>query len=1079
MAMFQKVPPYPNLVAGEHKVLQFWEDTRAFEILRQKNAGKPRWSFLDGPITANNPMGVHHAWGRTLKDAYHRFYAMTGHEMRYQNGFDCQGLWVEVEVERELGFKSKRDIEAYGLERFINKCKERVLKYSKIQTEQSIRLGYWMDWANSYYTMSPENNYAIWYFLKKCHLRGKIYKGVDAMPWCPRCGTGISEQERKEGYKTVTDDAVYVRFPLTDAAGEYLLVWTTTPWTLAANVAAAVHPELTYAKVRQGDVVYYLLKSRLSVLLSDEPYEILEELPGEKLVGRHYRGPFDELDAVAPAREAHRVIPWDLVSETEGTGIVHIAPGCGKEDFDLGKQFGLPVLAPIDEEGIYVEGYGPLTGKFAGEVTPLVFQWLKDRGMFYKAEKYRHEYPHCWRCGTPLLFRVVDEWFIRMDWRDEIKEVARKIRWIPDFGLQLELDWLTNMGDWMISKKRYWGLALPIFECPKCCTFDVIGSREELRERCIAGWEEFEGDPNNPNTPHRPWIDAVRIACPNCGTPTPRIPDVGNPWLDAGIVAYSTVKYFEDREYWKKWIPADLILECFPGQFRNWFYALLAMSTMMENIPPTKTILGHALVRDEKGEEMHKSKGNAIWFDDAAEKMGADVMRWIYCRQNPVQNLNFGYNVGREVERKIFRALWNTYRFFCEYARLDEFDPAQPRIPVEQRPELDRWILSELQLLIDDARKHWSDYDHHPFARRAEHFIEEQLSNWYVRRSRRRFWARRGEDDQAKWSAYQTLYEVLLTLVKLLAPIIPFLTERMYQNLVHGRDLMLWREPGGIDPSSIRPDPQASPPNSVHHCEFPTPDESLIDRELNAQMKLVQDIVTATHALRELAGHRVRQPLATLRVFTAQNWQSEAVRRMTDVLMEELNVKQVEVLDSANLPGEIAVEPDEGALKKTFGEKARQVAELLRGLPQSAIRRFLARGEYTIELAGESLNVNASQVRFTFKDSPHWFIGQVDDVLVALDTALTPELVAEGWVRDLVRHVQQLRKEAGLNVEDHILLSIETDSDDLRSAFERWKDYIQRETLADALTFSGGDGQQKSVKVGGHAVRLALQKAAS
>ncbi len=1076
--MFHKVDAYPNLVAGEHKVLQFWADTKAFEVLRQRNAGKPRWSFLDGPITANNPMGVHHAWGRTLKDAYHRYFAMTGHECRYQNGFDCQGLWVEVEVERELGFRSKRDIEAYGLERFIRKCKERVWKYSKIQTEQSIRLGYWMDWENSYYTMSPENNYAIWAFLKKCHQRGKVYKGVDAMPWCPRCGTGISEQERKEGYKTVVDDAVFVRFPLVDRPDEYLLVWTTTPWTLAANVAAAVHPKLPYVRVKQGNAIYYLMRARLSVLSSAEPYEVLDEFPGAELVGLRYRGPFDDLEAAAPARDHHRVIAWDEVTETEGTGIVHIAPGCGKEDFDLAQQHGLPVLAPIDDEGRYVSGYEPFTGKFAGDVTEEVFEWLKARGLFYRAEKYRHDYPHCWRCGTPLLFRVVDEWFIRMDWRDEIKQVAKQIRWIPDFGLQLELDWLTNMGDWMISKKRYWGLALPIFECKKCGTFDVIGSREELKERCVAGWEEFEGDPQNPNSPHRPWIDHVRIACPNCGEPTPRIPDVGNPWLDAGIVAYSTVGYFTDREYWRRWIPADLILECFPGQFRNWFYALLAMSTMMENIPPTRTVLGHALVRDEKGEEMHKSKGNAIWFDDAAERMGADVMRWIYCRQNPVQNLNFGYSVGRDVERSVFRALWNTYRFFCEYARLDEFDPSLPTIPVSDRPELDRWILSELQDLIRSAHECWANYDHHPFVRRAEQFIQDQLSNWYVRRSRRRFWAKRGEDDRSKWAAYQTLYEVLLTLTKLLAPVIPFLTERMYQNLVHGRDLMQWGEPGGIDPASVQPDPAAEPPNSVHHCTFPEVNEALVDRQLNAQMALIQEIVTAAHALREAAGHRVRQPLSTLKVAPVSGWQQwarEAVQRMADVLREELNVKEIAIEDGPGV-GALAAVPNQRALKKRFGRRAPDVADLVARLQPEEIERLLRGEELHVEVGAETVTISRSDIHVVLADATQWHVDQVGDVLIALDTHLTPALEAEGWIRDLVRHVQQLRKESGLNVEDQIRLAVLTEDQALAQAVRDWEDYLRRETLCVELNGSDFSGHEKQVKVAGKPVTIRLQK---
>ncbi|HVF12189.1 MAG TPA: class I tRNA ligase family protein, partial [Actinomycetota bacterium] len=538
--MFKQVPNRADLVKGEHEILEFWEEDETFEKLRKKNAGNEHWSFLDGPITANNPMGVHHAWGRTYKDAFQRFFAMKGRDQRWQNGFDCQGLWVEVEVEKELGFNSKRDIEEYGLEKFINACKERVFLFADMMTKQSIRLGMWMDWPNSYFTMSDENNYTIWSFLKKCHERGLIYKGLDAMPWCPRCGTGISEQERKEGYEEVEDEAVYVRFPLKGRDREFLLVWTTTPWTLAANVAAAVNPDLTYLKVRQGEDLYYVSAGRRDVFKSEakragDP-EVIGEIKGAEMIGWGYTGPFDELPAAAGAVDYHRVIEWEEVSDSSGTGIVHIAPGCGKEDFDLGKQNSLPVIAPIDDSGNYIQGFGALTSKYAGDVAPDVYASLKEKGLFYKRERYTHDYPHCWRCHTPLLFRAVDEWYIDMGWREQIKEVVKQINWVPSYFKELELDWLKNMGDWMISKKRYWGLALPIWECSDCGHFEVLGSKEELEQRAVSGWEEFEG-----HTPHRPWVDAVQIACAGCGGQASRIPDVGNPWLDAGIVPYSTL----------------------------------------------------------------------------------------------------------------------------------------------------------------------------------------------------------------------------------------------------------------------------------------------------------------------------------------------------------------------------------------------------------------------------------------------------------------------------------------------------------------------------------------------------------
>ena len=638
--MFKPVPSKVDFVALERELLRWWEEQGTVgKYLHHNEASPKRWSFIDGPITANNPMGVHHAWGRAYKDLYQRFKTMQGYRQRYQNGFDCQGLWIEVEVERELGFTSKRDIEEFGIARFVEACKERVRRFSAIQTEQSIRLGYWMDWDNSYYTYSDENNYTIWHFLKTCHQRGWLYKGHDVMPWCPRCATGLSEHEIvTEGYRELTHPSVFVKFPLNERPGESLLVWTTTPWTLTSNTAAAVHPGLTYVRVRQGEDILCLAKAALGAVQGD--HEVLGDVAGKDLLGLTYRGPFDEL----PAQQGvvHRVIAWEEVSETEGTGIVHIAPGCGAEDFQLGKEFGLATIAPLDEFGNYLQGFAWLDGRNVNDVTRDIFDDLAGKGLLYRTEDYTHRYPVCWRCDSELVFRLVEEWFISMDeLRHLIADVTRRIRWIPEFGLARELDWLANMDDWMISKKRYYGLALPIYEC-SCGHVEVIGSEDDLRERAVEGWDEFEG-----HSPHRPWIDAVKIGCPQCGEKVSRIKDVGNPWLDAGIVPFSTLGYRHNRDYWREWFPADWISESFPGQFRNWFYSLLAMSTVLENHEPFRACFSYAFVRDEHGEEMHKSKGNAIWFEEAAERMGVDVMRWLFFGHNPAVNLNFGWHIRR------------------------------------------------------------------------------------------------------------------------------------------------------------------------------------------------------------------------------------------------------------------------------------------------------------------------------------------------------------------------------------------------------------------------------------------------
>ena len=1053
--MFKQVDSTCNHIELEHRILKWWEEADAFEKLRAKNAGKEPWSFLDGPITANNPMGVHHAWGRTLKDCFQRYHAMCGHELRYQNGFDCQGLWVEVEVEKEMGYETKADIERAGLEEFVNRCKARVEKYSKVQSDQSVRLGYWMDWDNSYYTMSEENNYTIWSFLKKCHQRGLIYKGLDAMPWCPRCETGISEQERREGYKNVEDTAVFVQLPITGRKKEYLLIWTTTPWTLAANVAAAVNPELKYAKVNQNGNTYYLAETLTELMKEKGKFTVEATLAGAEMIGWEYTGPFDDLEIVkttfAEANYTHRVIEWKEISKSEGTGIVHIAPGCGKEDFDLGKELKLPILMPINETGRYTEGFGFLTGQSAGEVAEIVLENLRDKDFYYKKQQYSHDYPHCWRCATPLLFRSVDEWYINMDWREEIKKVVKQIRWIPEWGESQELNWLENMGDWMISKKRFWGLALPIFEC-ECGHFDVVGGYEELKDRAVEGWETFEGQ-----TPHRPWVDAIRIKCEKCDGLMKRIPDVGNPWLDAGIVPYSTVHYNTDRAYWEKWSPADLVLECFPGQFRNWFYAMLAMSTMMENRAPFKTLLGHALVRDEHGQEMHKSTGNAIWFDDAAEKMGADIMRWSYCGHNPTNNLNFGYGVGEHVRRRVFSTWWNVYSFFVNYARLDGFDPAREPIAYDQLQDIDRWLLSKLQVLTKTANDSLSNFDTDSLIQCADDFVE-RLSNWYVRRNRRRFWRARSDSDTDKLAAYQTLYRVLVDLCRILAPVCPFITEEMYQNLARSFD--------------------ESTPESVHHCDYPQFDAARFNEALAGEMDMVADIVNKVLSIREVKQIRVRQPLSRLIIDPVDENTSAVMSRFQNHILDELNIKQL-VIEDISQYQKIKINPNHRSLGQKFKKDKQVVCKLLDEQPPAEIAAAVADGrEIVLKTDDQIFTVAPDDIEIEQEKVENMEFALESNFSLALDTTITDELRREGLARDVVRHIQQLRKDSGLEIQDRINVNWHSGDEILCAAVDEHNAYIRSETLCDALaaaeTFEGNNA--KEVKIGGAQLKLAVSK---
>ncbi len=1090
--MFKPVPPQIDFVAQEHEVLEFWRASDAFNTLRRLRAGGPRWSFIDGPITANNPMGVHHGWGRTYKDLFHRFKAMQGCQMRNQNGFDCQGLWVEVNVERDMGFNTKRDIEDYGLARFVVLCKQRVLNYAAIQTEQSIRLGYWMDWddpgflrllrdllgedparriviprkvglvegsveaivgrlgsldlGGSYFTFSDENNYAIWAVLKSCHERGWIYKGTDVMPWCTRCGTGLSQHEIvTEGYQDLTHPGVTLRFPLRDRPGESLLVWTTTPWTLTSNVAAAVGPALTYVRVRQGDEVFYLSRGTLHMLRG--PHQVQDELRGEELVGWRYRGPFDEVPAVeaSGAAEAHRVIPWESVGEMEGTGIVHVAPGCGAEDFALGKEHSLPSLAPLDESGVFVDGFGWLSGMSVQQVAKPIFDNLRDKGLLYHVEDYTHRYPVCWRCGEELVFRLVDEWFISMGAQlekpyEEVTEdeklrnlryqmmevVLKETRWHPEFGLERELDWLRNMHDWMISKKRYWGLALPIYECSDCGRFEVIGSREELRRRAVEGWEVFEG-----HTPHRPYIDAVRITCSRCGARLSRIPDVGNPWLDAGIVAMSTLGYNTDRKYWKQWFPADLISESFPGQFRNWFYSLLAMSTILERRAPFRDVFTYATLLAEDGRAMHKSWGNAIEFNEAADRMGVDVMRWMYCDHKPERDLLFGYHRADEVRRQFLLPLWNVYSFFVTYARIDGWLPGQ-RPQVEFSP-LDRWILSRMNHVVSEVTQQLEDFEPN-LATAALNRLIDELSNWYLRRSRRRFWAKAGASeasDADKNAAYTTLYAVLVRLIRLLAPFVPFVTESVYQNLVR----------------SVEADACIS----VHHCSWPQVEAEWLSRELEKEMALVMRLTSLGHAARNKAGRKLRQPLAEAAFAVGTVKEREIVSRYAELIADELNVKSVRLLDAASETVEFSLHPYPRQLGQKYGPRFPAVRQAILAFPaEAAAMRLLSGQSIEIEVQSERLSILPDEVEVRVKAHEGFEAAADGSYVAALRTDLTRDLLLEGIAREIIRHVQEKRKALGLDVADRIELCYAAAGDSAQ-AMKRFADIIRAEVLADSL----------------------------
>ncbi|MBX5475103.1 MAG: isoleucine--tRNA ligase, partial [Thermoleophilia bacterium] len=994
--IFQPLPDKPNHPRLEEEVLAWWERERIFERLRERNRGGPTFSFIDGPVTANKTLGVHTAWGRTLKDVFQRYKAMRGFDQRYQNGFDCQGLWIEVGVEHELGLNSKREIEEYGLENFARRCREAVVWSANELWKGSKRLGQWMDWGNDYFTFSDTNIEYVWRMLKTVHERGWLYLGHRATEWCPRCGTSISQHELIGSYVDRADPSLYVRFPLLERPGEFVVVWTTTPWTLPANVAAAVNPEARYGRRANGEWV----------AVARYPNEQFEEtLPGSELVGWRYRGPFDEL---APAGGVeHRVIPWDEVSLDEGTGIVHIAPGCGAEDFELARVHDLPVLAPVDESGRFYDDYGWLHGLSTVEAAEQIIGDLQQKGVLVEAGLYEHRYPECWRCHTPLIFRIADDWFISVrDLRQPMRDANATVEWTPEYMGKRMDDWLVNMGDWNISRRRYYGLPLPFYPC-SCGHLNVIGSRRELEERAVSGLEQLE-------ELRRPWIDRVPVRCEACGEPVERVKEVGDVWLDAGIVPFSTLGWqnetwvpgglgtgaakgltnadLPDHAYWEKWFPADWVSEM-REQIRLWFYSQLFMSVVLTGRAPFRRVLGYEKMLDENGREMHGSWGNTITAEEAFERMGADVMRWQYCAQPPDRNLLFGFGPAEEIKRKLL-TFWNSVKFFVDYANIEGFRPSWERLEPEAgsvgseaadaRPggepkPLDRWLVERTHAFVADATRGYESWLTVEVMRAFEAYLDD-LSNWYIRRSRRRFW----EGDEV---ALGTLWYALVQTLRVLAPILPFITDHLWRNLVAGAC------------------PEA--PESVHLALWP--DVPAPDRELLEEIAEVRRAVELGRQARSTSGIKLRQPLRRLVVEGAPRAAAHAAE-----IGDELRVKQVEFGRVEAV--ELRVKPNLPVLGPKLGKEL------------GAVRAALQAGEFEelpggrFRAAGHELEPDEVLVERGGREG--WAVASADGVTVALETALDEELRLEAEAYDLIHRVNSLRKELGFELTDRIVLTV-------------------------------------------------------
>ena len=1018
--MFQKLPHVPDHPALEREILDWWTRERVFEDLREQNAGGLAFSFFDGPITANKRMGVHHMWGRTLKDVFQRYKALNGFDQRYQNGYDCQGLWVEVGVERELGLNSKREIEDYGLAEFAQKCVEKVAWSASAITEQSQRLGMWMDWGNDYFTFSDTNIEYIWRFLAGVNDKGWLVRGQRATEWCPRCGTAISQHELIGSYSDRTDPSLFVRFPLIDRKGEALVIWTTTPWTLPANVAAAVAPDAEYGRLVNGDWVAV-------ARYPDGAFS--ERVKGTDLVGLAYEGPFDMLPALEGVE--HRVISWDEVSMDDGSGIVHIAPGCGGEDFSLAAPNDLVVVQPVDESGHFGDDFGWLHGMSTAEAREQIIDNLDERGILVEAGEIEHRFPHCWRCETPLIFRISDDWFITADEiRPKLRAANKGVKWVPDhFGKRMD-DWLVNMGDWNISRKRFFGLPLPFYPCD-CGHLTVIGSLAELREKATGGLDQLQ-------ELHRPWIDNVPIRCDGCGEEVLRIPEVGDVWLDAGIVPLSTLGWqndawvdggggtgaakgltgapLPDHAYWEKWFPGNWVSEM-REQIRLWFHSIAFMSMAMVDRLPYESILSYEKLLDEHGHEMHGSRGNAIDADEAFERIGADVMRWMYCAQPPNQNIRFGYGPAEEVKRKLL-TLWNSASFFITYAEIAEFAPSYRDLvrgptDVEGLTDLDRWLIARTNQLVVDARAGYEAYLTAGVTDALEEFVDD-LSNWYIRLNRRRFWE---ETDKA---AFRTLWFGLVQAIRVVGPIMPFLAEHLWQHLVVGA--------------------VEGAPKSVFHAGWPESADS-VDEQLLREMGEARRVVELGRAARSSAGMKLRQPLPAL---VAEGAPGAAAH--SGLIEAELRVRAVTF-------GEI-----EGATVRAKPDLPSLGPKLGKELP--VVRQALADGDFELLDAGRVSVLGhelAPEEVFIERSAPEGFsLAEAGGLVVALDTRVGDELALEGRALDVIHELQRMRRDAGLELTDRIEIRY-AKVDGLGDVFEKYGERIAAETLALTVDVVAGD----------------------
>ena len=1013
----------------EQDILKTWKDEN---ILEESTRGKENYVFYDGPATANGNPGLHHMVAKFLKDSFTKYKAMQGYRVVRKVGWDTHGLPVEVQVEKELGFTGKGDIEKYGIKEFNQKCRESVWKNVDAFNRLTDEMGQFIDLENAYITYDNDYIETEWWILKKFFDEGLFYKGVKIVPWCPRCGTGLASHEVAQGYETVTANTVTVPFKKKDS-DEYFLVWTTTPWTLIANVGLCVNPNEDYVTVESKGYKFILAEKLVSSVLGDD-VKVLNKCKGKDLEYTEYEQLLPFLD-VDKTQKSFIVMCDEYVTTEDGTGVVHIAPAYGEDDAKVGKKYNLAYLNPVGEDGCYTDG--PWKGELIFDADEKVIDWLKENDKLFKKQKIEHDYPHCWRCHSPLVYYSRPSYYLEVTKiKDKIIEENKKVNWYPSYvGEKRFGNWLENMNDWAISRSRYWGTPLPYWTC-ECGHAEMIGSREELAEKAIE-----KVDPKTIDL-HRPFVDDIHLKCPKCGKSMTRTPEVIDCWFDSGAMPFAQYHYpFGDKDLWESQYPADFISEGI-DQTRGWFYSLIVVGVFVTGKSPYKNVLVNELLLDKNGQKMHKSKGNSIEPFTLMHKVGADIIRWYIPYVSPVwMPLKFNEDDLKEVHSKFFNPFKNTYSFFQTYANIDKIDIDKCNVPYEKRELIDKWILSKFNKLVKESTKYFEEYDLNGVVRLITHFTSEDLSNWYIRRNRNRFWA--SEMTDSKKAVYMTTYEVLVGLCELCAPIVPYITEEIYRNLTGEK--------------------------SVHLAKFPVANEALIDEAIEEKMDKVRDLISIGRNAREEVNIKVRQPLSEV-LIDGKN--KKLLGDLTSLINEELNVKEVKFINDLSKYMNFTVKPNFKEVGKTLGSKIKDFQNVLLELSDEDVSKLLNNESITINLSGEDLEVNSNMVDIRINSKEGFNVGMENNEFLILNTELTEDLILEGLAREIVSKVQNLRKTMNFDIADRIKLTYKADGDVLK-AFEKYSDYIKEETLASS--YESGNATNE-VDINGVTVYIDIEK---